>query len=145
MIPKEIRDHYDEIRIKRGDRIDHVTILDKYAALKINNGYSDHYCGYTWIEKSKVPEEWWEYSNIPYDLDIHGGLTYSDVVGDYVIYGFDCAHLNDENDPRLQDETFILELCQVMRSEILSAIPCWCKDMMEEITKIERELKKFGG
>jgi len=121
--PREIQDHYIEIeKHSNNNRLESITVLDEYAAICINGYHEKYFCGYTWFKTSEIPEDWLEYDNIDYNLDIHGGLTYSTIVGDYVIYGFDCAHLDDENNPNLRDETYVLELCRVMRSEILKAI-----------------------
>lgn len=43
-----------------------------------------------------------EYTGIEYDVHVHGGLTFSGILNEYVIggmnrhyFGFDCAHLDD--------------------------------------------------
>jgi hypothetical protein len=138
VIPKEIEEYYNKIHDRRSD-VNLAYIDEKYALIRIKNEYFDYFCGYTWFEQSKIPVSWHEYSGIPYDLDVHGGLTYSETVGDYIIYGFDCAHLRDEDNLKLRDESYILELCQIMRSEIIKGVHKWCKDTKEELTRI------YGG
>lgn len=143
--PKEIQDYFYDGQEKRRYKIAHID--EKYATILIDRGvqwgFEKYFCGYTWFKLDEIPKEWHEYSDIEYDMDIHGGLTYSNIVGDYIIYGFDCAHLNDERNPRLQDELFILDLCQVMRSEIISAIPKWCNDKESEIIELSKEIIKL--
>lgn len=53
-----------------------------------------HLCGYVKIPKEhKLYKE--EYSNIDEDFDVHGGITFSNYIGDDWYIGFDCAHSCD--------------------------------------------------
>jgi len=80
-----------------------------------------HYCGYVVFDRKDVPETWF---NDDYDLDsmdllaIHGGLTYKEVKGDYVVFGFDCMHAGDEDNPLLQDLDYVIKLVDQMESQL---------------------------
>ena len=56
-----------------------------------------HLCGYVHIPKShplwgKSYDELYE---LGVNVDVHGGLTFSDQEGDAWVFGFDCAHFGD--------------------------------------------------
>ena len=104
-----------------------------------------HLCGYVALKKEQVPREWW--GNYDADalqyLNVHGGLTYCKVEGDYIVFGFDCAHLDDDKRPELQDPEFVMRLTEQMEQQLLEyakRIDEWRKanrrrkiEIMEEI------------
>lgn len=66
----------------------------RHNGLGFRCGYVQIPSGHPWFKK--------HYHNI--DVDVHGGLTFSDWLdGNYWI-GFDCAHYNDAQDPDLPTE-----------------------------------------
>lgn len=81
-----------------------------------------NYCGYVVIENILIPAEW--LGNYNHDhlelLNVHGGITYADQESEfYSVFGFDCAHAGDEENDRLKDINYILELTEVMEQQIL--------------------------
>jgi hypothetical protein len=75
-----------------------------------------HLCGYCALLKTSVPEAWWGHYGADglQFLKIHGGITYCNVEGDYVVFGFDCAHAYDEQNPNLKDPAYVMELTKTM-------------------------------
>ena len=76
-----------------------------------------HLCGYCRIPATDLPKEW----HGDYDADalqylrIHGGITFCDVSGADVIFGFDCAHAGDEDRDDLRVPAVVLTLAETMR------------------------------
>jgi hypothetical protein len=58
--------------------------------------WSGHLCGYVGVPEGH-PLFQREYNNCPSDIEVHGGLTFSDHFkdDDRWYFGFDCAHLGD--------------------------------------------------
>lgn len=54
--------------------------------------YMGHLCGYLHIPRGHAL--WGKHYN-DIDVDVHGGLTYSQPEGEDWVIGFDCAHLGD--------------------------------------------------
>jgi len=95
--------------------------LIKNDCAVIRHSSLGHLCGYCVIEKSNIPKEWWGNYNadgLQY-LNVHGGITYCRKEGDYVVFGFDCAHSGDENIPELKNMEHVLALAQDMKRQIL--------------------------
>jgi hypothetical protein len=71
--------------------------------------------------KSQVPTEWFN-RNGQIDLidmlAIHGGISYKNIYGDYVIFGFDCNHAGDNENSKLKDKNYIIELINQMEQQI---------------------------
>lgn len=89
--------------------------------IRRNNLEAPYYCGYCAIQKDQIPESWhgdYNADGLQY-LRIHGGITYTEVRGDYVVFGFDCAHLHDDENPLLQDPEHVMKLAQDMESLLL--------------------------
>ena len=80
-----------------------------------------HLCGYVALRKEQIPEEWWGnyYADALQYLNIHGGITYCEVEGNYVVFGFDCAHLDDDKLPALQNPEFVMKLTEQMEQQLL--------------------------
>lgn len=69
--------------------------LGRYYCLIRRHPSLKHLCGYVGVIKSHPYYEK-EYHSI--EIDVHGGLTFSDFIEEYPGYwflGFDCAHLGD--------------------------------------------------
>lgn len=83
--------------------------------------WQNYYCGYVLYHKSQMPTEWFN-SDRQIDLldmlGIHGGISYKDVHGDYLVFGFDCNHAFDSENPKLQDKNYIIELINQMEQQI---------------------------
>ena len=120
-------DNYCVVQIKHEEKVK--KLMEKV-------GIYDYFCGYTWFKKDEVPEEWYEYDNIPC-LDVHGGITFSELIGDYIVYGFDCAHYGDDKNEQLRDPEHILELCREMRREITNA-----KNNISEWSRTKNRVKQ---
>lgn len=71
---------------------------------------ANHYCGYVRFKTRPVIEE--GYGGILIHVPVHGGITYANEDEQGMVYGFDCAHIGDETNLQLQDETFLLEECR---------------------------------
>lgn len=73
--------------------------------------------------------EWWWYNGyctLPVilpdvnDVDVHGGVTYTKDNGDGTMtYGFDCAHVYDDENPNSQDLEWIKAEAERMAASIL--------------------------
>jgi len=90
------------------------------VVLRTTKRLPGHYCGYVAFPKKSVPPEW--HGNHDADglqyLNIHGGLTYASVEGDWVIFGFDCAHAGDDKKPKLQKINHVMKLTKQMESQL---------------------------
>ena len=112
---------------------------------------ADRYlCGYCAIPKVAAPEEW--HGNCYVDglgfLNVHGGITYCQIDGDDVVFGFDCGHLYDEEDSRLRDSTYVLGLAVKMAAQIrrhAAHIQEWRAANREKRAEMLDELVASGG
>lgn len=73
-----------------GCLIGRISVLDGPKQDFVSGGYL---CGYVNIHKDH--EMYGIIDNYDVDLDVHGGVTYSDFIGDDFYIGFDCAHSGD--------------------------------------------------
>ena len=90
--------------------------------------------GYVVFHKKDIPKSWWGgYSAdaLQY-LNIHGGITYHRKEGNYVVFGFDCAHLDDEKNTKLFDENYVMQLTEQMEEQIM------------EYKKVIKKWRKYG-
>ncbi len=79
-----------------------------------------HWCGYARFPKQPTQES--GYSGILTYVPVHGGITYARQDDDgTMVYGFDCAHADDDNNPLLQDLDWLKAECQRMVAAILAA------------------------
>jgi hypothetical protein len=81
-----------------------------------------HLCGYVAFPKDETPESWrgnYDADALQY-LAVHGGLTYAEVKGDWCVFGFDCAHVDDDKNPALSDSTHVLGLTRQMRDQMIA-------------------------
>ena len=87
-------------------------------------------------------------------LNIHGGLTFCKVFGNYTVFGFDCAHAGDENNPKLRDANYVMKLVEQMEQQILEYkkhYPKWLKygrkrrlKLMDDINALAETKCEFG-
>ena len=87
-----------------------------YAILKMSFG---HYCGYCAFPQKPVKEE--SYHGVLTTVDVHGGITLAERMGDGMVYGFDCGHWGDAKDPRCRDLDWLSAECERMAAGILDA------------------------
>lgn len=74
---------------------------------------SGHYCGYVRFPRRPLREK--DYHGFVTYVPVHGGITYAEPFSDgSFVYGFDCAHLNDDTDPRTKDMTWLRAECERM-------------------------------
>lgn len=79
-----------------------------------------HYCGYARFPSRPVLVE--GYYGILNYIPVHGGITYANEANDSsIVYGFDCAHVYDENNVNLKDINWLKTECQKMVGAILCA------------------------
>lgn len=79
-----------------------------------------HLCGYVAFNVSDIPKDWAGNYNAPglQHLNVHGGLTFASVKGDYAVFGFDCAHAGDDERPELSDVDYVMSLAQQMEDQL---------------------------
>lgn len=92
---------------------------NKLAILENVKSYGHWFSGYIVFHKKDIPLKWYLSSDKHKDaydvmrgnknlrnLDIYGGLTYCEIKGDYVVFGFDTLQSDDEDNS--------LELCRII-------------------------------
>jgi hypothetical protein len=113
-----------------------------------------HLCGYVAIHKSKIPKEWrgwYDADGLQY-LDVHGGITYAEVEGQYCIFGLDCAHYGDDENPDMCCPDYVMALVEKMEEQLLAyskVIKKWrrasTKKRIEMLEEIRGESSKSLG
>lgn len=78
-----------------------------------------HYCGYVRFPERFVEEN--DYHGILTYVPVHGGITFARMFGNDMVYGFDCAHADDENDPDLRNIDWLTDECERMAWAIIVA------------------------
>lgn len=79
-----------------------------------------HYCGYARFPVHPVTES--GYHGILTYVPVHGGITYARADKDgTMVYGFDCAHADDDNNPNIRDIEWLKAECRRMVGAILAA------------------------
>lgn len=80
-----------------------------------------HYNGYVTFKRRSMEQS--GYDGILTYVPVHGGITYAGgSAQDYsYTYGFDCAHADDDKDPRLRDLDFLRSECYKMAKAIIIA------------------------
>lgn len=80
-----------------------------------------HLCGYVAIHKDGIPKEWrgdYDADGLQY-LGVHGGITFCECDdGEHVVFGLDCMHPGDEDDPNMQDPEHVMELVRDMKKAL---------------------------
>lgn len=124
--------------------LDHTLSSDEPFKLK----EIPYYCGYVRFPQRPVKED--GYNGIITYVPTHGGITYAEEFEDgTMVYGFDCAHFNDEHNPNLQDLDYITEECEMMAKYILLAAEfegryLATEDRGEIIDNFRDECRKLG-
>lgn len=76
-----------------------------------------HYCGYVRFPVRPVQEP--SYNGIMTYVPVHGGITYARSSEDgSIVYGFDCAHADDDKNPELKDIEWLMAECETMAQGI---------------------------
>lgn len=95
----------------------------RFALVDNKRGYPGQpnwYCGYCIFPKRPLIES--GYDGIASYVPVHGGITLSDELADgQMVYGFDCAHAGDEDNPQVRDVEWLKAECQRMAAGILAA------------------------
>ena len=93
--------------------------------IKSNTGFPEidrkltYYCGYCEFNHDEILGQ-----DIINAVDVHGGITYSRQAEDSkgYVYGFDCAHLYDEDNPLLKDIDWLTGECEKMAYNIIAVM-----------------------
>jgi hypothetical protein len=78
-----------------------------------------HWCGYVRFTERFLLED--GYDGIVSEVPVHGGITYAEQDDRGMVYGFDCAHYGDDEDPRVRDLAWLRAECEWMGRAILVA------------------------
>lgn len=78
-----------------------------------------HWCGYVRFKERPVNEL--EYNGILTYAPVHGGITYANEDADGMVYGFDCAHAGDDQNPVFQNIDWLKNECDNMAVAIQEA------------------------
>ncbi len=82
-----------------------------------------HYCGYCEFPERPLQSAGWD--RVVEDIPIHGGITYVEEFEGRMIYGFDCAHYGDAENPMTKNIEWLKQECERMATEIkLAAFQC---------------------
>ena len=109
----------------------------------------DWFCGYCAIKKDKLPNAWWgdyEADGIEF-LNVHGGITYAKLEGDWAVFGFDCSHHNDANNPNCQDPNWVMAQAKQLETLLLAyaeRIVEWRQANRERRIEILEEVNSLG-
>ena len=52
------------------------------------------------------------------DIEVHGGITYFERCNGYEVYGFDCGHAFDYDNPRCYDPEWVMSQCENLEKQI---------------------------
>ena len=87
-----------------------------------HTSFMTHYCGYCRFATRPVKEQ--GYDGFLAYVPAHGGITYAKQSEDgSMVYGFDCAHAGDEDNPNVTDMVWLRTECEKMAAGILAASP----------------------
>ena len=88
-----------------------------YLVRQDTMGY--YHCGYVRFTKKPVKED--SYNGILTYVPVHGGITYAHWSDYGMVYGFDCAHSGDENNPDVRAISWLTDQCHLMADGIALA------------------------
>jgi hypothetical protein len=88
----------------------------RYSIVKHRSG---HLCGYVRFPSRPVREE--GYDGVLTYAPVHGGLTYARSDEGGMVYGFDCAHAGDNEDPKTSDVEWVRAECERMGAAVRAA------------------------
>lgn len=75
-------------------------IKPSFRGLTLNKLVFDYFLnGYVAIKKESLPKNFDAESKI----EVHGGITFQQKFGKFMVFGFDCAHAGDEDNKKLKD------------------------------------------
>lgn len=106
-----------------------------------------HLCGYVAFPAADTPAEWagnYHADALQY-LSIHGGLTFGKQFGDWCVFGFDCGHYEDDQNPSLRDPGYVMDLAYQMRNQMVAyreRLPEWRAASRERRIEIVEEINK---
>ena len=105
--------------VRDSDRARTVLVEDNKCVVEVDPRVIPSWlCGYVAVPRSKVPLKWIEdYYDIP--VDVHGGVTYLVVFGEYVVIGFDCAHAGDEGRPDLHVPQHVMTMVRDLEDQLI--------------------------
>ena len=92
------------------------------AVVSMPAPYRAPYNGYVALHKRNVPKKWWgdcSADALQY-LVVHGGFTYCEKEGNYIVFGFDCAHLGDDENKQLRSADYVMQLTEQMEEQLLA-------------------------
>ena len=71
------------------------------------------YCGYAAYQGNPL-------AGLGYEINVsvHGGMTLSEDIGEWHVFGFDCAHARDHFDPCCRDLDWLTAECERMAASI---------------------------
>lgn len=98
--------------------------------VRYTTGSRSYLCGYVEFPKSQIPERWWDdftAEGLKY-LRVHGGITHVATDETTIVFGLDCAHAGDNDNPDLQNSDHVYRLVEDMETLIsiyASRIQAW--------------------
>ncbi|HMN10984.1 MAG TPA: hypothetical protein PKD55_01515 [Bellilinea sp.] len=96
-------------------------VVDNKVLYLVQTGMG-HWCGYVRFETRPVAET--GYGGFMTYVPVHGGITYAGQGEDgTMVYGFDCAHAGDEEDPKTWDMNWLRAETERMAIAIEAAVP----------------------
>jgi hypothetical protein len=79
-----------------------------------------HFCGYVRFPARPLKEP--GYHGIASYVPVHGGITFAEQDPDgSMVYGFDCAHADDDENPVRRDMGWLMAECERMAEGIIEA------------------------
>lgn len=126
-------------------------IKDRLCVIRIEKSYKGAYlCGYVAFKNDEIPESWvgnYSAAGLQY-LNVHGGFTFANSHGDWSVFGFDCAHLHDDENPMLLDMDYVMGLAEQMESQ-MKALALKHRDFVkadkEEKVEMLQGIRDQGG
>jgi len=87
-------------------------------------------------------------------LELNNNLEIAKHKNSYVVFGFDCNHYQDEDDSRLKDLNYVMELVEDMEIQLIAyskVVHKWRKEsqekqaqMMDEVTALVKHKEEIG-
>jgi len=108
-----------------------------------------HWCGYCQFPKRPVIEQ--GYDGILTWVPVHGGITFADEYPEGVmVYGFDCAHAGDEDNPKVSDEAWLRSEAERLATNIQAVVKYEERYLLAETDKkkadvLEEYLNEVGS
>ena len=91
-----------------------------FSIVKNDQLYMKHYCGYCRFKERPVIGD--GYRGIMTYVPVHGGITLANADDDGgMVYGFDCAHSGDADNPQTRNLDWLRGQCELMAKAIFIA------------------------